>query len=79
MAIAAVIQGTVELDGKVFEFDSPKGLAWLKSVTSFRFEPTGANKPYTVRKESGKGGDYGTATERLQESYIKSTSAKAQR
>jgi chromosome segregation ATPase len=58
MAIPAVVQGTVELDGKVFEFDSPKGLAWLKSVTSFRFEPTGANKPYTVRKESGKGGDY---------------------
>jgi vacuolar-type H+-ATPase subunit I/STV1 len=58
MAIPAVVQGTVELDGKVFEFDSSKGLAWLKSVTSFRFEPTGANKPYTVRKESGKGGDY---------------------
>jgi len=58
MAIPAVVQGTVELDGKVFEFDSPKGVAWLKSVTSFRFEPTEANKPYTVRKESGKGGDY---------------------
>ena len=27
-------------------------------VSSFRFEPTGANKPYTVGKESGKGGDY---------------------
>ena len=58
MAIAAVIQGTVEVEGKVFEFDSPKGSAWLESATSFRFEPTGANKPYTVRKESGKGGNY---------------------
>jgi hypothetical protein len=58
MAIAAVIQGTVEVEGKVFEFDSPKGSVWLESATSFRFEPTGANKPYTVRKESGKGGNY---------------------
>jgi hypothetical protein len=58
MAIAAVIQGTVEFAGKVFEVDSPRGLMWLESVTSFRFEPAGANKPYTVRKESGKGGDY---------------------
>ena len=58
MAIPAVVQGTVQLDGKVFEFDSPKGSAWLESIASFRFEPTGANKPYTVRKESGKGGDY---------------------
>jgi DNA repair exonuclease SbcCD ATPase subunit len=58
MAIPAVVQGTVELDGKVFELDSPKGSRWLESVTSFRFEPIGANKPYTVRKESGKGGNY---------------------
>src|SRR4028118_1066455 len=58
MAIAVVIQGTVEVEGKVFEFDSPKGLVWLESATSFRFEPTGASKPYTVRKESGKGGNY---------------------
>jgi hypothetical protein len=58
MAIAAVIQGTVEVEGKVFEFDSPKGSAWLESVTSFRFEPSGTNKPYTARKESGKSGSY---------------------
>jgi LuxR family maltose regulon positive regulatory protein len=58
MAIAAVIQGTVEVEGKVFEFDSPKGSAWLESVTSFRFEPSGTNKPYTARKESGKSGNY---------------------
>jgi LuxR family maltose regulon positive regulatory protein len=59
MAIAAVIQGTVEVEGKVFEFDSSKGSAWLESATSFRFEPTGANKPYTVRRETTKGRDYG--------------------
>jgi LuxR family maltose regulon positive regulatory protein len=58
MTIAAVIQGTVEVEGKVFELDSPKGSAWLESVTSFRFEPSGTNKPYTARKESGKGGNY---------------------
>jgi len=58
MAIAAVRQGTVEFAGKVFEVDSARGLMWLESVTSFRFEPAGANKPYTARKESGKGGDY---------------------
>ena len=58
MTIAAVIQGTVEVEGKVFELDSPKGSAWLESVTSFRYESAGANKPYTARKESGKGGNY---------------------
>jgi hypothetical protein len=58
MAIAAVIQGTLEVEGKVFELDSPKGSAWLESITSFRFVPIGASKPYTVRKESGKGGNY---------------------
>ncbi|AFZ10999.1 hypothetical protein Osc7112_6922 (plasmid) [Oscillatoria nigro-viridis PCC 7112] len=58
MAIPSVVQGTVEFAGKVFEVDSPRGLTWLESVTSFRFEPSGQNKPYTVRKESGKGGDY---------------------
>jgi chromosome segregation ATPase len=39
-------------DGKVFELDSPKGSAWLESIKSFRFEPSGDSKPYTVRKES---------------------------
>jgi hypothetical protein len=59
MTIPSVVQGTVETeDGKVFELDSPKGSTWVELVSSFRFEPTGANKPYTVRKESGKGGDY---------------------
>jgi chromosome segregation ATPase len=39
-------------DGKAFKLDSPKGSAWLESIGSFRFEPSGDNKPYTVRKES---------------------------
>jgi myosin heavy subunit len=40
-------------DGKVFKLDSPKGSAWLELIGSFKFEPSGDNKPYTVRKESG--------------------------
>jgi chromosome segregation ATPase len=59
MAIASVVQGLIETeDGKVFELDSCKGFAWLESIGSFRYEPTGANKPYTVRQETKKGGDY---------------------
>ena len=59
MAIASVVQGLIETEsGKVFELDSSKGSAWLESVSSFRYEPTGANKPYTVRQEMKKGGDY---------------------
>jgi chromosome segregation ATPase len=59
MAIASVVQGLIETeDGKVFELDSCKGSAWLKLIGSFRYEPTGANKPYTVRQETKKGGDY---------------------
>jgi len=59
MAIASVVQGLIETeDGRVFELDSCKGSAWLESIGSFRYEPTGANKPYTVRQETKKGGDY---------------------
>ena len=59
MAIASVVQGLIETeDGKVFELDSCKGAAWLESVGSFRYVPTGVNKPYTVRQETKKGGDY---------------------
>ena len=59
MRIASVVQGLIETEGgKVFELDSPKGSAWVESVTSFRYVPTGANKPYTVRQETKKGGDY---------------------
>jgi chromosome segregation ATPase len=54
MKIPSLVQGLVETeDGKVFELDSPKGFAWLESIGSFRFEPNGNSKPYTVRKESG--------------------------
>jgi len=58
MAIASVVQGLIETEDKVFELDSCKGFAWLESIGSFRYEPTGANKPYTVRQETKKGGDY---------------------
>jgi chromosome segregation ATPase len=51
MAIPSVIQGTVEVEGKVFELDSPKGAAWLETIGSFRFEPSGDNKPCTIRRE----------------------------
>ena len=78
MTIPSVVQGTVEIEGKVFELISPKGSAWLESTTSFRFEPTGANKPYTVRKESGKGGDYWygyrKVAGRLHKKYVGKTS-----
>jgi len=54
MTIPSVIQGLVETeDGKVFELETPKGSAWLESIGSFRFEPSGYSKPYTVRKEAG--------------------------
>lgn len=58
MTIPSVTQGLIETeDGKVFELDSPNGVAWLESIGSFRYEPTGDGKPYTVRKE-GKNGEY---------------------
>ena len=54
MVIPSLVQGMIKTeDGKVFKLDSPKGSAWLESIGSFRFEPSGDNKPYTVRKESG--------------------------
>jgi len=54
MAIPSLVQGMIKTeDGKVFKLDSPKGSAWLESISSFRFEPSGDNKPYTVRQESG--------------------------
>jgi len=54
MTIPSVIQGLVETeDGKAFELETPKGSEWLESIGSFRFEPSGDSKPYTVRKEAG--------------------------
>jgi chromosome segregation ATPase len=53
MAIPSVMQGLIETEnGKVVELDSPKGATWLETIGSFRFEPTGEGKPYTVRKEA---------------------------
>jgi hypothetical protein len=53
MAIPSVVQGLIEIeDGKVFELDSPKGAAWVEAIGSFRFEPAGDGKAYTVRRES---------------------------
>ena len=52
MAIPSVVQGLIETeDGKVFELDSPKGAAWVEAIGSFRFEPAGDSKAYTVRRE----------------------------
>jgi chromosome segregation ATPase len=59
MAITSVVQGLIETEsGKVFELNSSKGSTWVESVGSFRYVPAGANKPYTVRQETKKGGDY---------------------
>lgn len=78
MTIPSVVQGTVEFAGKVFEVDSPRGQMWLESVGSFRFVPVGNSKPYTVRKESGKGGDYWygyrKVAGRLHKKYVGKTS-----
>jgi len=53
MTIPSVVQGVIETeDGKVFELDSPKGATWVEAIGSFRFEPAGDGKPYTVRKEA---------------------------
>ena len=53
MTLPSVKQGLIETeDGKVFELDSPKGSVWLESLGSFRFEPRGNGKAYTVRKEA---------------------------
>jgi hypothetical protein len=52
MAIPSVMQGLIETEGgKVFELDSPKGVAWVEAIGSFRFEPSSDSKAYTVRKE----------------------------
>ena len=57
--ISSISNGLVEVDsGDMFELDSPRGSAWLETVTSFRFISNSPNTPYTARKEPGKGGDY---------------------
>jgi chromosome segregation ATPase len=52
MTIPSVVQGMIETeDGKVFELDSAKGAAWVETIGSFRFEPSGDGKPCTIRRE----------------------------
>jgi chromosome segregation ATPase len=52
MAIPSIVQGLIEVEGgKVFELDSPKGAAWVEAIGSFRYEPSGDSKAYTVRRE----------------------------
>jgi hypothetical protein len=52
MAIPSVMQGLIETEGgKVFELDSPKGATWVETIGSFRYEPSGDSKAYTVRRE----------------------------
>ena len=52
MAIPSVMQGLIETEGgKVFELDSLKGATWLETIGSFRYEPRGNSKAYTVRRE----------------------------
>ncbi|MEG4293703.1 hypothetical protein Q5692_33700 [Microcoleus sp. C2C3] len=60
MANPSVVQGLIEtLNGKGFELDSTEGSKWLDSIRSFRYVPSKSeNRPYTVRRESGKGGSY---------------------
>jgi DNA repair exonuclease SbcCD ATPase subunit len=76
MTIPSVVQGLIETeDGKVFELDSPKGAAWVEAIGSFRFEPAGDGKPYTVRRE-GSGYWYGCrkVAGKVRKKYIGKTS-----
>jgi chromosome segregation ATPase len=52
MGIPSIVQGLIEAeDGKVFDLDSLKGATWLEMIGSFRYEPSGDSKAYTVRRE----------------------------
>jgi DNA repair exonuclease SbcCD ATPase subunit len=76
MAIPSVVQGTIKTeDGKVFELDSSRGVAWLETIGSFRFEPIGNGKPCTVRRE-GSGYWYGCrkVAGKVRKKYIGKTS-----
>jgi hypothetical protein len=80
MAISWVQQGYIQVAGELtynpdsfdgVKLESPKGLAWLESINSFRFEPTGDGKPYTVRKEaSGYWYGYRRVSGKLHKKYI---------
>jgi chromosome segregation ATPase len=80
MAISWVQQGYIQVAGELtynpdsfdgVKLESPRGLAWLESISSFRFEPTGDGKPYTVRKEaSGYWYGYRRVSGKLHKKYI---------
>jgi chromosome segregation ATPase len=80
MAISWVQQGYVQVAGELtynpdsfdgVKLESPRGLAWLESISSFRFEPAGDGKPYTVRKEpSGYWYGYRRVSGKLHKKYI---------
>jgi chromosome segregation ATPase len=80
MAISWVQQGYIQVAGELtynpdsfdgVKLESPRGLAWLESISSFRFEPTGDGKPYTVRKEaSGYWYGYKRVSGKLHKKYI---------
>ncbi len=78
MAIASVENGRVHSNEKRYQpgiddllLDSSNGVEWLEWVNSFRYEPTGTSKPYTVRKEaSGYWYGYRKISGRLHKKYI---------
>jgi len=78
MAIASVENGRVHSNDKRYQpgidgllLDSSNGVEWLEWVNSFRYEPTGTSKPYTVRKEaSGYWYGYRKISGRLHKKYI---------
>jgi chromosome segregation ATPase len=84
MTIASVEQACIQTNEKKYNridgaaLESPEGAIWLESIKSFRYEPMDGNKPYTVRKETGKGGDYWYAYRkvagRLHKKYVGKTS-----
>ena len=69
MTIPSVIQGLVETeDGKVFELETPRGSAWMESIGSFRFEPSGDSKPTQFARNRAS---TGTVAERLRGRFVK--------
>ena len=63
MTIPSVVMCCIQSEDKKFDglsLNDTKGQKWLETVKSFRYEPVPGSdsKPYTVRKESTKSGDY---------------------
>ena len=63
MTIPSVVMCRIQSEDKKFDglsLNDIKGQKWLETVKSFRYEPLPGSdcKPYTVRKESTKSGDY---------------------